>query len=54
MHTKFWSACLKGGNRTDDLTVDGKITLEWILVMQIGKVWTECIRLKIDTSGGLL
>jgi hypothetical protein len=31
MHTKFLSENLKGGDQAEDLSVDGKIILEWIL-----------------------
>jgi hypothetical protein len=31
MHTKFWSDNLKGGYHLEDLVVDGRITLDWIL-----------------------
>jgi len=33
---------LKGRNHSEDLAVDGKIILEWILGKQSGKVWTGC------------
>jgi hypothetical protein len=36
------------------LGIDGKIILEWTLKKEAGKVWTGCIRLKVETSGGLL
>jgi hypothetical protein len=31
MHTKFWSDNLKGGDHSEDLCVDGRITFELIL-----------------------
>jgi len=31
MHTKFWLESLKGRDHSEDLGIDGKITLEWIL-----------------------
>jgi hypothetical protein len=31
MHTKFWSENLKGRDYLEDLGIDGKIILEWIL-----------------------
>jgi len=40
MHTKFWPGNLKGRDHLEDLGVDGKIILEWILGKQGGKVWT--------------
>jgi hypothetical protein len=35
MYKKFWSEHLKGRDHSEDLGVDGKIILEWIL----GKRW---------------
>jgi hypothetical protein len=31
MHIKFWSENLKGNDHSEDLAVDGRIILEWIL-----------------------
>jgi hypothetical protein len=31
MHTTFWSENLKGIDHSEDLGVDGKIILEWVL-----------------------
>jgi len=31
MHTQFWSKNLEGRDHSEDLGIDGKITLEWIL-----------------------
>jgi hypothetical protein len=45
---------LKGRHHSGDLGVDGKITLDWILGKQNGKVWIGFIWLRIGTSGGLL
>jgi hypothetical protein len=33
---------LKGRDRSEDLGVDGRIILEWILGKYGGKVWTVC------------
>jgi hypothetical protein len=45
---------LKLIQRSEYLGVDGTITLDWNLGKQGGKLWTECIWLRIGTSGGLL
>jgi len=37
MNTKFWSENLKVRDQAEDLSVYGKITLEWILFKQGGK-----------------
>jgi hypothetical protein len=44
----------EGKNHSEDLDVDGKIILEWILGGKGGEVWTEFIWPRIWTSGGLL
>jgi hypothetical protein len=31
MHTKSWSENLKGRDHSEDLEVDGRILLEWLL-----------------------
>jgi hypothetical protein len=38
----------------EDMGVDGKTILEWIVRRQDGKLWTECISLRIGTGGRLL
>jgi hypothetical protein len=45
---KYLSENLKGRNKAQDLGVDGKIILEWILGKLVGKLWTG---LRIGTSG---
>jgi len=45
----------EGKNCSEDLGVDGKIMLEWIIRKKGGKVWwTGCIWLRMGTSGRLL
>jgi hypothetical protein len=43
MQTKFWPENLKGRYHAEELGVDGKIMLEWILRKYGGKVWTGFI-----------
>jgi hypothetical protein len=43
MNSKFWSENLKGRDHSEDLGMDGKIILEWILGKQGDKLWTRCI-----------
>jgi hypothetical protein len=54
MYTKVWSGNLKGRDHSEDLGVDERIILEWILGKYGGRVWTECIWLRIETSGWVL
>jgi hypothetical protein len=44
----------EGKNLSEDLGIDGRILLEWILGKQSGKVWTGFICLRKGTSGELL
>jgi hypothetical protein len=37
-----------------DLGIDERILLEWFLGNYGGKLWTGCLWLRIETSGGLL
>jgi hypothetical protein len=53
MHTVFWLVNLNGRYHLEDLGVDGKVIVEWILGKQRGRMWTGCIWLRIGTSGGL-
>jgi hypothetical protein len=39
---------------SEDLGVDGKIILEWILGKKGGEVWIGFILLRMETSGWLL
>jgi len=52
MPTVFWLEIPKERGHSDDLGVNGKIILEWILGTQNGKVWTECIWLRMGQMAG--
>jgi hypothetical protein len=54
MRTKFWSENIKGRDHSENLGVDERITLNWILGEQGGKEWTTFIWLRIGTSGDIL
>jgi hypothetical protein len=45
---------LKGRDLTEDLAMNWKVILKWILDKHDRKMWTGFIWLKIETSGGLL
>jgi hypothetical protein len=44
---------MKGRILMEDLGIDGRIILEWILRKYVGKLWTECIWLRIGNIGGI-
>jgi hypothetical protein len=44
---------VKHRDKLEDLSVDGKIILEWILWKWCDKMWTGFVWLRIETSGGL-
>jgi hypothetical protein len=54
MRTVFWFEKLKGRNNSEDLILDGKIILEWILGQRGGKMWTGFNWIRIGTRGDLL
>jgi hypothetical protein len=43
-----------GGDYSEDVRVDVKVILEWILGTKGGKLWTGLIWLRIGTSGDAL
>jgi hypothetical protein len=45
---------MKGSDHLEDLGIDKKIILDWILGKLDGDVWTGCTCPGIGTSGGLL
>jgi hypothetical protein len=51
MHTEFQLGSLKGRDRQEDLGVDGRIVLKWILGKYGWRVWIGFVWLRIGTSG---
>jgi hypothetical protein len=53
-NAKCWSENLTGRDQSEDLDVDVRKILQWILGKYDGKVWTVFIWLRIGTNDGLL
>jgi hypothetical protein len=53
MHIKFWSENMKGRHHAEDLDIDARIILEYVLGKQGWKLWTEIIWFRIGIRGGL-
>jgi hypothetical protein len=51
MHDMDEMENIKRKDHLEDLGLNGRIILEWILRMQGGKKWTGCMWLRIGTSG---
>jgi len=51
---KILSKSLKVRDHWEDLGVDDKIILEWILGKEGRKAWTGCVYLRTMISGGML
>jgi hypothetical protein len=41
MHTKFWLGILNGRDHLEDVGVDGRIILEWVLRNRVGRCGLE-------------
>jgi hypothetical protein len=51
---KFLSENMKELGHAEDLDIDGKVILEWMLGKESGKMWTEFMWLSVGTSDRLL
>jgi len=49
----LWLENLQGRDDLEDLGIDGKIMLEWVLGKWGGEIWAGCIQFRLDTSGWL-
>jgi hypothetical protein len=54
MHTGFCCESQKELDQWEDLDVDGRIVLKWIMEKYDGVVWTRFIWLRIGVNGELL
>jgi hypothetical protein len=45
---------LKASDHLEDLDVDERIIVEWILKKQILRIWTEFLSCRIQSNSGLL
>jgi hypothetical protein len=54
MRTKFWFESLNGRDQLEDIHVDGRIILKWILGKYIMGMWIGFIWLRIGTVDRIL
>jgi hypothetical protein len=54
MNTTFLLGSMKGRDNFEDLCVNRRVILKRVLGEKRGKLWTVCIWLRAETSGGLL
>jgi hypothetical protein len=54
VHTGFQWGNLREGDHIEDLGIDGRVILKWILEKWDGGTWTRSILLRVGTGGRLL
>jgi hypothetical protein len=54
MHIGFWSGDLNERDHLDDLDVEGRMMLKWILRKWDEEAWTRLLWIRIRTGGGIL
>jgi len=54
IHTGFWWGVLTERYNLEDLSVEGRIILQWIFKRSVGEAWTGLIWFRIGTGGGHL
>ena len=54
LHTGFWWEDMRERDRVEDLGVDGRSILRWVLTKWDWESWTRLIWLRIGTGGGRL
>jgi hypothetical protein len=52
MHTRLWPENLKGRHYLEDLNVDRRITLEWMIRKRDGNLWMAYICIRTGISFG--
>jgi hypothetical protein len=54
VHVGFWWESQKERDRYEDLDIDERIILRWILEKEHGEFWAGLVWLRIGIIGGLL
>ena len=53
MHSRFWCRNIREREYLEDVNIDGRIILKWMLKTWVGE-WTGLVWLRTGTDGGLL
>jgi hypothetical protein len=52
MYTKCWSINLNRKYHLEDISIGGRITVEWTIKVFVRRVWDGLFWLRVGTSGG--
>jgi hypothetical protein len=53
MHTKFWLGSPKERDHSEDLDIDKRTVIKWVLRKSDERLWTGFVWLRMGTGDGL-